>query len=142
MLIKHEGVRLKVYDDANGKSVVPGYQMIGHPTVGVGRALDVNGVTQDEAMILLAADIKRVVEEAERSFPWFKSLDTVRQDVILSMLFNVGLGGLLKFKNLIEALRTQNYQKAADEMLLSRWRQQVGKRADDLAQMMRTGIYK
>lgn len=129
-LIKHEGVRLKPYTDTVGKL-----------TIGVGRNLDDVGITQDEAMQMLTNDIKRVAEEVEKAFGWFKSLDTVRQDAILNMAFNVGLPRLQGFKKMLEALRVQNYSVAAKEALASKWATQVGRRAADIAKMLEKGIY-
>lgn len=129
LLIRHEALRLKAYKCKAGKV-----------TIGVGRNLDDVGITEQEAMILLTGDILRVTREAA-TFPWFKSLSTVRQDVVLNMIFNLGLDGFRGFPRTIAALSNQNYQLAATEMLNSRWAAQVGRRAVELAQMMRTGNY-
>jgi len=66
-------------------------------------------------------------------------LDPVRRAVIIDMLFNLGLNGVRQFKRMLKALRIGNYGGAANEMLDSQWMVQVGKRADELAMMMRTG---
>ena len=66
-------------------------------------------------------------------------LDPVRKAIIIDMLFNLGLPGLRGFKNMFRALRADNYKRAADEMLDSKWAGQVGYRARKLADMMRTG---
>ena len=129
-LIKHEGLRLKPYKDTVGKL-----------TVGVGRNLDDVGITHDEAMQMLTNDITRVANEVEKAFGWFKSLDTVRQDAILNMVFNVGLPRFLGFKKMLEALRVQRYSVAAKEALDSKWATQVGPRSKDIAIMLEKGIY-
>jgi lysozyme len=64
-----------------------------------------------------------------------------RQDVVLNMLFNLGLPKFLAFRKMIEALRLANYDQAATEMLDSKWAIQVGIRAKELAEIMRTGRY-
>jgi lysozyme len=130
MLIKHEGLRLKPYKCTAGKT-----------TIGVGRNLDDVGISKFEAMQMLAADIGRIQKEAVENFNWFKSISVVRQDVVLSMLFNMGLSRFSGFKNMIAAIVAQNYSKAADEMMNSAWSAQVGIRATELAQMMREGRY-
>jgi lysozyme len=127
-LIKHEGLRLKPYRDSVGKL-----------TVGVGRNLDDVGITYTEAMIMLDTDVMRAVEDAKKLF-WFKGLDIVRQDAVLNMLLNLGLPRFKTFKKLITALVEQNYPKAAEQMLDSRWAEQVGIRAEELAKQMRTGV--
>lgn len=130
LLIRHEGMRLKPYKDSVGKL-----------TIGVGRNLDDLGLTDLEARLLLSNDVDRVMKEAVANFGWFKSLNLTRQDVVLSMIFNMGLERFRGFKEMAEWLRVGNFERAADEMLNSLWAKQVGKRADELAQMMRTGSY-
>lgn len=139
MLVKHEGLRIKVYDDANGDTLIPGATLIGHPSIGIGRCLDLTGITEQEAYYLLANDIKRCAAEANAAFPWFNGLSVTRQDVILSMIFNLGIPKLKRFTRMLGAVQYGNYEIAADEMLSSTWHRQVGKRAKELAQMMRTG---
>jgi lysozyme len=128
MLIRHEGLRLKPYRDPRGKL-----------TIGVGRNLDDVGITRDEAGMLLDNDIAKVRREVEHAFIRFSRLDTVRKDVILNMVFNLGLARFRGFKRTIAAIKPEDWEKAAREMLNSRWAKQVGKRAQELAAMMRRG---
>ena len=127
MLIRHEGVRLKPYKDSVGKL-----------TIGIGRNLDDKGITQSEAELMLTHDIQEVEEEAFR-LKWFLKLNEVRQDVILNMLFNLGTTRLLGFKKMIAAIERGDYERAADEMMDSKWASQVGSRATELAHMMKVG---
>lgn len=127
-LIKHEGLRLKPYRDSVGKL-----------TIGIGRNLEDVGITQAEAMVMLDTDIRRVIDDSNR-LSWYGNLDIVRQDVVLNMLLNLGLPRFSTFKKLIAALSSQNYTKASQEMLDSKWAQQVGIRAQELAKQMQTGI--
>jgi lysozyme len=129
LLIKHEGLMLKPYRCSSDKT-----------SIGVGRNLDDVGISKDEAMLLLAHDIERVMKEAGQ-FSWFQSLNIPRQDVVLSMLFNMGLSRFNSFKKFILCLISGNFERAADEMLDSKWATQVGLRAKELAQMMRSGRY-
>jgi len=131
MLKRHEGLRLKPYKDSIGKL-----------TIGIGRNLDDNGITEWEAGQLLRNDLRRSISEAESIFPWFLYLDEVRQDVVLNMLFNLGMSRLLGFKNMLSAMKERNYQLAATEMINSLWAKQVGLRAEELAYMMLYGEYK
>lgn len=130
LLIRHEGMRLKSYTDSVGKT-----------TIGCGRNLTDVGISPLEANLLLKNDMDRVLLEAYQNFPWFKYLDSVRQDAILDMLFNLGMTRFSQFHQLTEALQNQNYLKAATEMLNSLWAQQVGVRARELSQMLLTGFY-
>ena len=128
----HEGVRSHAYKcSAN---------MI---TVGVGRNIDENGglgLSDDEIDYLLENDIKRCKQELI-TLPWFSQIDSVRQDALINMCFNLGMTRLLGFKNALTAMSVGDYDTAADEFMDSRWATQVGYRAEDVCTMIRTGNY-
>lgn len=108
-------------------------------TLGYGRNVEERGITEDEADCLLSNDIIIAQRELVAAFPWFQSLDDVRQAVLVNMHFNLGIGRLRTFRNALAAMQIGNWDRAADEMLDSRWASQVGIRAVELAQQMRTG---
>lgn len=124
----HEGERLKPYRCTAGKL-----------TIGVGRNLEDRGITAQESAYLLGNDIDHHWSELVRALPWVERLDEVRQRVLLDMAFNLGIGGLLGFKNTLATIQAGNYQKAGVMMLDSRWAKQVGQRAQRLSRMMATG---
>jgi lysozyme len=126
-LRRDEGFRLKPYRDTVGKL-----------TIGCGRNLDDKGISAEEAYLLLDHDIAEVRASLAR-FDWFTALDEARQGVCLNMAFNLGVGGLLAFVKMIQALEVQNWDRAATEMLDSLWARQVGARATRLAEQMITG---
>jgi lysozyme len=130
MLIRHEGLRLKPYRDTSGKL-----------TLGVGRNLEDVGITREEALLLLDNDIARVRHEVERAFAWFSRLNPARRDVVLNMVFNLGLSRFRRFRKVIAAIKARDWEQAAREMLASLWARQVGRRARELAEMMRRGKY-
>ena len=130
MLIRHEGLRLKPYNDTVGKL-----------TIGVGRNLDDVGITREEALMLLDNDIAKVRREVNRAFPRFAQLNPVRKNVVLNMVFNIGLPRFRQFKKTIAAIKAKDWEEAASQMLDSRWARQVGRRARELAAMMKTGKY-
>ena len=125
-LIRDEGLRLKPYRDTVGKL-----------TIGIGRNLDDVGISEHEAIAMLNSDIERTWADLDRIAPWWQGLDDVRKRVLLNMAFNLGIGGLAKFKNTLAAVKEGRYADAADEMLASKWANQVGDRATRLAAMMR-----
>jgi lysozyme len=127
-LIEHEGLRLRVYFDSVGKA-----------TIGVGRNLDDKGLTKAEAMQLLENDLQECIADLA-SFPWFESLDAVRQRVLIDMRFNLGPTRFRRFVATLAAVSTGRYDEAADAMLASKWATQVKGRARRLAAMMRTGV--
>jgi lysozyme len=130
MLKLHEGVRLKPYTDTVGKL-----------TIGVGRNLDDKGITQEEAEYLLSNDISAAWLSLVSRLECFSRLDTVRQAVLLDMAVNLGTDGLLRFRKTLVCVAGGKYEEAADEMLNSKWAEQVGARAKRLSWMMRSGIW-
>ena len=126
-LIYDEGISLKPYRDSVGKL-----------TIGVGRNLDDKGISDDEAMYLLDNDINEALRDA-RTFVWFDDLTDARQRVVVNMIFNLGLTRFSNFKKTIHHIAAGEYDKAAVEMLDSRWARQVGSRAKRLAKMMKEG---
>lgn len=70
--------------------------------------------------------------------PWYKDASFVTKTVLINMAFNLGLVGLLKFKNTLGFIKAQNYEQAARNMTLSLWYAQVGDRAKELVQRIKT----
>jgi len=110
----------------------------GANTIGYGRNLDQNPLTEEEADYLLENDLKKVVKQCQR-FAFYQNLKPERRAVIINMVFNLGLSRFNKFKKLQAALFIEDYEAASREMLDSNWAVQVGKRADRLAKTMRLG---
>lgn len=129
-LKRHEGLRLKPYLCTAGKQ-----------SIGYGRNLEAKGITKGEAEYMLSVDIGDVMLELKNRLPIYQSLDSTRQAVLVNMGFNLGINGLLRFKNMVKALEAKDYAKAAAEMLNSNWAKQVGSRAQELALQMKTGVW-
>jgi lysozyme len=128
-LIKHEGLKLKHYRCPAGKL-----------TIGVGRNLEDNGISQKEAFILLENDILRCESELLAEIPKvYSGLNETRKSVLLNMCFNLGISGLLGFKNTLAFIGSGDFERAANGMLASRWAKQVGRRAIELSELMRKG---
>jgi lysozyme len=128
-LVRHEGLRLKPYRCPAGKL-----------TIGVGRNLDDNGISTSEAYELLSNDICNCEEQLLDEIPEiYNALDEVRKSVLLNMCFNLGIKGLLEFKNTLAFIGAGDWERAANGMLASRWAKQVGRRAIELSELMRKG---
>lgn len=138
-LTRDEACRLVVYDDATGKPLTKGGVCLGHPTIGIGRALDVNGITQAEALYLLNSDIDSIQLNLNRKFPRFLILDDARQRVLVNMAFNMGVSGLFDFHDMLNAVESERFDLAAKAMEDSLWFRKGGDRARRLVEMMRTG---
>lgn len=130
-LIRDEREILHAYPDSQG-----------YWTIGVGRLIDRRkggGISHDEALFLLQNDVMRVTGELSETFPWTRVLDDARRGVLLNMAFNLGIHGLAEFRMMLGAAEQGDWETAAQEMLSSKWAQEVGARADRLAEQMRTG---
>jgi len=127
-LKRHEGLRLKPYQCTAGKL-----------TIGIGRNIEDIGISESEAEMLLSNDIQRVVTQLKETFPWTLDLDEVRFAALINFTFNVGIGTTSKFVNAMALLKGGNFDMAADEFLDSRWAKQVGQRAVEITEQIRTG---
>jgi lysozyme len=127
----HEGVRTHFYRCSSGLA-----------TIGVGRCIEPGslGLSDDEILYLLQNDVGRCKREL-LAFSWFIDLDSVRQDAMINLCFNLGFSRLSLFTNALSAMAEANYERAAMEFLDSKWARQVGKRSEDVAHMIRTGTY-
>tara|TARA_R100000697_G_C5421456_1_gene190442 strand:+ start:195 stop:620 length:426 start_codon:yes stop_codon:yes gene_type:complete len=131
LLRRHEGVEPYAYKDH-----------LGYITVGVGRCLEKDvgmGLSDDEIDYLLRNDIVRVQEELNEEYDWFADLDQVRQEAMINLSFNLGATRLRGFKNALAAMAEEDYETAANEFMDSKWSSQVGRRAYEVTQMIRTG---
>ena len=125
----HEGFSSKAYTDTTG-----------HLTIGYGLNLQ-SGITQKEAQLLLECRIEQCKDELA-PIPAFKYLDSVRQGVLVEMVYNLGLQGLLSFKRMLAALEGHKYVLAVTEAKNSKWATQIGKdRLDDLCYRLLEGRY-
>lgn len=132
-LRRDEGEKLAAYQDH-----------LGYWTIGVGRLIDGRkggGLTPEESAYLLNNDIDKRRAELQQRLPWLKQLDEARQGVLLNMSFQMGIDGLLGFKNTLAMVQRGDYAGAAKGMLNSLWARQTPDRAKRLSEQMRTGAW-
>lgn len=129
-LKRHEGFRSKVYKCPAKKW-----------TIGFGRNVEDNGITEEEAEYLLINDIERIEKELKNTYKWFDELDNTRKCVIINICYNIGVKKFGTFKKTIKHLEDKNYNEAGVEMLYSRWAKQVFTRATELAEQMLSGKF-
>lgn len=109
-------------------------------TIGFGRNIEDRGISEAEADILLLNDLNDAAVELRKVITGWTELDDARRLALINMAYNLGVPRLLGFKKMLSALAKHDYNTAADEMLDSKWASQVGKRAQELAMQVRTGI--
>lgn len=127
---EHEGFRDKLYLDSEGNL-----------TGGWGHHFYVGSRLPAEACeILFKMDMATAMIDFTKIAPEYrKNLCTARARVVVEMIFNMGLQKVLQFKQMWIAVYDKNFERAADEMLDSKWAEQVGQRAIKLAETMRKG---
>lgn len=126
---RHEGLRLSPYRDTRGNL-----------TIGYGHNLDAKPISIRTAQVILEDDIRDAWMELQfLPHEYWKHLNTRRKEVLVEMIFNMGVRGVMTFKRMLRALARCDYEEAAREMLDSRWAQQVGERARELAEIMKEG---
>ena len=164
-LDRHEGFREYAYPDPLSKlqaqhprerwGFVPARQILerlkistdvaatsGHPwTVGHGFT---GGTTLDSRMSRLMSERKleeKVIEMdgvLKNTLTWYKDATEVTKGILINMAFNMGVNGLLGFKNTLRFISEKNYEQAAKNMEQSLWYRQVKGRAVELTERMRT----
>ena len=120
---------------------------LGYPTFGIGHlVLDSDpesglpvGTTIDNDRVVEAfeSDIETVLSDCSKLYPDFDELPEEAQRVIANMMFNMGRPRLSKFKGMKSGVDARDWNRAADEMVDSRWYRQVTNRADRLVTRVR-----
>lgn len=127
-LIKHESIELKPYRCTSDKL-----------TIGVGRNIEDRGISHETAMQMLDEDIDICVNELQQTISYWNDLPSRVKEGLINLCFNMGISRLMAFKKTFGFLRESMFDKAADELLESRYANQVGQRAIDVADMIREG---
>jgi lysozyme len=123
-LRRDEGVRYTLYKDS-----------VGIDTFGTGFTFPIDDAEND---FILQHRIDKI-SAALAGYDWFRSLDGVRQAVLMNMAYNLGVSGLLHFPHFLAALSKQDWAGAAAEMSDSLWAKQVGQRAVRLQAQILSG---
>lgn len=111
-------------------------------TIGIGHNVESNPLSNAVIEQICSDDIDIAIKELDRSWShWKKDLADPRQNVLIEMVFNLGYPRFSTFQKMIKAITVKDYDKAATEMLSSKWAVQVGRRANHLADQMRLGKY-
>jgi lysozyme len=135
-----EGYRTKPYLCSEGYVTI-GYGTKLHKEKGLdpeGFCIEFNGPIAEEFLNKDVADLDIALFKSEQGGV-YDSLEEARVDIIISMAYQMGVGGVMKFKNMWAALAEENYEEAAKQMLDSKWARQTPARANRHAEVMRTG---
>jgi len=131
-----EGCRYDIYLDH-----------LGYPTFGIGHLISETdpeygaevGTSVSETRVIQAfnTDMGIVLDDCNTLYEDFETLPEEVQHIIANMMFNMGRPRLSKFKGMKAGVDARDWNKAADEMVDSRWYQQVTNRAQRLVDRMR-----
>ena len=94
-------------------------------------------VSEDRCNEVFDSDIQIVLSDCQHLYPDFNDLPEEVQRIIANMMFNMGRPRLSKFKGMKAGVDARDWNKAADEMVDSRWYRQVTNRAERLVERMR-----
>ena len=119
-----EGFRNKVYSCPAGKL-----------TIGYGTNLEARGLTEGEASYLLMNDVMLIEENLKAHHLIFENVKI--NAVLIDMAYQMGVSGLLKFKNMLASIRSGDYQDAAEHLLDSNYAKQTPSRAEANATVLR-----
>jgi len=129
---KHEGFVNKIYKDSLGKATIG----FGHLVTKYDKFEENKEYSKDELEYVFKDDFNNALAHANSLMDGL-NLHQETKNVIVEMVFQLGVGGVGKFKNMWEALRHQDYNKASKEMLDSRWAKQTPGRAEELSAIVR-----
>ena len=131
-----EGVKYEIYHDH-----------LGYPTFGIGHLVipsdieyreDVGTrVSEERVRECFDKDVQSVLRDCSLLYKDFDELPEEAQQIIANMMFNMGYTRLSKFKGMKRGVDARDWNKAADEMVDSRWYKQVTNRANRLVERMR-----
>ena len=130
-LLLHEGVRNLVYEDS-----------VGVLTIGIGHNCESTPLTTAAIEFICSDDIDMSVGELDKNWShWSHNLSDARQNVLIEMVFNLGYPRFKGFIKLIQAIKDEDYNEAAVQMLQSKWAVQVGQRSINLSNQMKENKY-
>jgi lysozyme len=130
---EHEGFVPRTYKDSLGKRTIG----FGHLCVEPEQWDDDKEYTREELERVFDKDFDEALKNAE-SLIGERSINFIAKQVIIEMVFQLGIGGVSKFKKMWLALDKEDYGEASFQMMDSLWAKQTPNRAEKLSQKMRS----
>lgn len=111
-----------------------------HLTIGYGTVIEEGGHGLPEYVAeILLQDYLKTIQTRLQVHEWFNELNTARQHCILEMAYQMGVEGVLDFRNMIGSLKAQDWEEARSHALDSLWAKQTPARAQDVADRLAAG---
>lgn len=111
----------------------------GFPTIGYGHLIISGenfsgGITEQEANDMLVRDSTKAINDAKSIYASYNmKTPYMAQQVLCQMVFQMGKGGVLKFKTMLSCLAKGDYKQAAAQIRNSAWYRQTTRRAELMA---------
>ena len=131
-----EGIKHEIYLDH-----------LGLPTFGIGHLIKDSDpesgqpvgtpVSEERVIEAFESDLQSVLRDCNVLYSDFHNLPEEAQQIIANMMFNLGLPRLSKFRNMKACVEAKDWMGAGDEMMDSRWYNQVPNRAGRLVNRMK-----
>ncbi len=109
--------------------------------MGYGHAIFDNPISIDDAEHVLETDVRECENEAARIMGdrCFSNLDSVRQGVVKSIVYQTGPGRFRRMTGFIESMQRGDYERAARCLSRSTLAKQTPARAKRYVEMLKTG---
>lgn len=101
---------------------------LGFDTLGYGTKLP---LSEKECSMLLVMRLEVFTKNLKARL-FYLDIKIEAWNILIEMAYQMGIDGLLKFKNMIHALKNKNYKRAAIEGRDSRWNKQTPNRSNML----------
>lgn len=136
-----EGLKHFLYDDATGKQFLKGMTLIGNLTIAVGVNLMI-GMDDVEVKWISEYRMGKVLDSLAAKFPWYVTLDPVRQDALADIAFNIGIAGISKWTLFLNACAAGDWKEAVRQISTNLlWIAQVhNSRATRIENELLTGV--
>ena len=96
-------------------------------------------ITNEGSMFLLDEDLDECRRECQSSFAFWAALDEMRRDVLIEMVFQLGIDHVRQFHEMLGFIAAKQYSQAAAAGLDSQWHKQTPERAEELMKQLETG---
>ena len=94
-------------------------------------------LTEEQVLYLFEKDVGQAIQIARSKVSNFDSLPSPVKNVVVGMTFNLGGPRFSGFEKMIDALEKRDFERAANEMVDSKWYSQVGNRSKRYVNIVR-----
>lgn len=95
-------------------------------------------ITESESIEILKNRIVSINFELSKKLHYFNDLPDTAKEVLIEMAYQMGIKGLLLFKNTLTHIQNREWEKAHDNMKKSLWARQTPQRANELANKIKS----